>query len=111
MKRKTFHWHVIMHLADNCHSQQYNTSDRMLSHVFRCINVLSVMITFLKGLANDSSFSVAIFFADVVYALFTCRLTVRRDHVLEDAFNKIMSTPKKELQKNKLYITFAGEEG
>ncbi|XP_070210809.1 E3 ubiquitin-protein ligase HECW2-like isoform X3 [Littorina saxatilis] len=39
------------------------------------------------------------------------RLTVRRDHVLEDAFNKIMSTPKKELQKNKLYITFAGEEG
>ncbi|CAG5134538.1 unnamed protein product [Candidula unifasciata] len=39
------------------------------------------------------------------------KLTVRRDHVLEDAFNKIMSTPKKELQKNKLYITFAGEEG
>ncbi|XP_005106125.1 E3 ubiquitin-protein ligase HECW2 [Aplysia californica] len=39
------------------------------------------------------------------------KLTVRRDHVLEDAFNKVMSTPKKELQKNKLYITFAGEEG
>ncbi|KAH9520087.1 E3 ubiquitin-protein ligase HW2 [Bulinus truncatus] len=39
------------------------------------------------------------------------KLTVRRDHVLEDAFNKIMSTLKKELQKNKLYITFAGEEG
>ncbi|XP_046367901.1 E3 ubiquitin-protein ligase HECW2-like isoform X1 [Haliotis rufescens] len=39
------------------------------------------------------------------------KLTVRRDHVLEDAFNKIMSTPKKELQKSKLYITFAGEEG
>ena len=36
---------------------------------------------------------------------------MRRDHVLEDAFNKIMSTPKKELQKSKLYITFAGEEG
>ncbi|GFO08495.1 E3 ubiquitin-protein ligase hecw2 [Plakobranchus ocellatus] len=39
------------------------------------------------------------------------RLTVRRDHVLEDAFNKIMATPKRELQKNRLYITFAGEEG
>ncbi|XP_041366585.1 E3 ubiquitin-protein ligase HECW2-like isoform X2 [Gigantopelta aegis] len=39
------------------------------------------------------------------------KLTMRRDHVLEDAFNKIMSTPKKELQKSKLYITFAGEEG
>ncbi|XP_055959261.1 E3 ubiquitin-protein ligase HECW2 [Patella vulgata] len=39
------------------------------------------------------------------------KLTVRRDHVLEDSFNKIMSTQKKELQKNKLYITFAGEEG
>ncbi|WAQ94078.1 HECW2-like protein [Mya arenaria] len=39
------------------------------------------------------------------------KLMVRRDHVLEDAFNKIMSTQKKELQKSKLYITFTGEEG
>ncbi|KAL4222136.1 E3 ubiquitin-protein ligase HW1 [Mactra antiquata] len=39
------------------------------------------------------------------------KMMVRRDHVLEDAFNKIMSTPKKELQKSKLYITFTGEEG
>jgi len=38
-------------------------------------------------------------------------MMVRRDHVLEDAFNKIMSTPKKELQKSKLYISFTGEEG
>jgi E3 ubiquitin-protein ligase HECW2 len=37
---------------------------------------------------------------------------VRRDHVLEDAFNKIMGTTKKELLKrSKLYITFVGEEG
>ena len=42
---------------------------------------------------------------------FSDRMMVRRDHVLEDAFNKIMSTPKKELQKSKLYITFTGEEG
>ncbi|XP_014666141.1 PREDICTED: E3 ubiquitin-protein ligase HECW2-like [Priapulus caudatus] len=39
------------------------------------------------------------------------KLTVRRDHVLEDAFTKIMQCHKKELQKNKLYITFVGEEG
>ncbi|XP_060597868.1 E3 ubiquitin-protein ligase HECW2-like isoform X3 [Ruditapes philippinarum] len=39
------------------------------------------------------------------------KMMVRRDHVLEDSFNKIMSTPKKELQKSKLYITFTGEEG
>lgn len=39
------------------------------------------------------------------------KLMVRRDHVLEDAFNKVMSTPKKELQKSKLYISFTGEEG
>ncbi|XP_062613683.1 E3 ubiquitin-protein ligase HECW2-like [Saccostrea cucullata] len=40
------------------------------------------------------------------------KLMVRRDHVLEDAFNKIMGTTKKELlKKSKLYITFVGEEG
>lgn len=39
------------------------------------------------------------------------KLTVRRDHVLEDAFNKIMSTTKKDLQRSKLYISFTGEEG
>jgi len=36
---------------------------------------------------------------------------VRRDHVLEDAFNKIMSASRRELQRNKLYIAFNGEEG
>ena len=39
------------------------------------------------------------------------RLAVRRDHVLEDAFNKIMSASRRELQRNKLYISFSGEEG
>ncbi|KAK3108116.1 hypothetical protein FSP39_001521 [Pinctada imbricata] len=39
------------------------------------------------------------------------KLMVRRDHVLEDAFNKIMGQSKRELQKSKLYITFVGEEG
>lgn len=40
------------------------------------------------------------------------KLIVRRDHLLEDAFNKIMSINlKKELQKSRLYISFTGEEG
>ncbi|CAH1790465.1 unnamed protein product [Owenia fusiformis] len=39
------------------------------------------------------------------------KLSVRRDHVLEDAYNKIMATSKKELQRSKLFISFKGEEG
>jgi len=40
------------------------------------------------------------------------KLNVRRDHLLEDAFSKIMSANnKKDLQKSRLYISFAGEEG
>jgi len=40
------------------------------------------------------------------------KLHIRRDHLLEDAFNKIMSvTSKKDLQKSRLYVSFAGEEG
>lgn len=45
--------------------------------------------------------------------IFDCffRLVVRRDHVLEDAFAKIMAISKKDLQKSKLFISFQGEEG
>lgn len=40
------------------------------------------------------------------------KLSIRRDHLLEDAFTKIMSiTSKKDLQKSRLYISFNGEEG
>jgi len=39
------------------------------------------------------------------------KLGIRRDHLLEDAFNKIMSASKKELSKSRLYVTFGGEEG
>ncbi|GAB6021682.1 hypothetical protein CHUAL_004262 [Chamberlinius hualienensis] len=39
------------------------------------------------------------------------KLNIRREHVLEDAFTKIMHASKKDLQKSKLYITFVGEEG
>ncbi|XP_041478101.1 E3 ubiquitin-protein ligase HECW2-like isoform X2 [Lytechinus variegatus] len=39
------------------------------------------------------------------------KLTIRRDHLLEDAFGKIMAINKKDIQKCKLFICFAGEEG
>ncbi|XP_038645039.1 E3 ubiquitin-protein ligase HECW2-like isoform X2 [Scyliorhinus canicula] len=39
------------------------------------------------------------------------KLIIRRDHLLEDAFNQIMGCSRKDLQRNKLYVTFAGEEG
>ena len=43
--------------------------------------------------------------------LYVCRLHIRREHLLEDAFNKIMAASKKDLQKCKLYVTFDREEG
>ena len=39
------------------------------------------------------------------------RLHIRREHLLEDAFNKIMCASKKDLQKCKLYVQFDHEEG
>lgn len=39
------------------------------------------------------------------------KLNIRRDYLLEDAFTKIMAASKKDLQKSRLYISFAGEEG
>ncbi|XP_069790694.1 E3 ubiquitin-protein ligase HECW2-like isoform X3 [Narcine bancroftii] len=39
------------------------------------------------------------------------KLIIRRDHLLEDAFNQIMGCSRKDLQRNKLYVTFIGEEG
>ncbi|XP_051553164.1 E3 ubiquitin-protein ligase HECW1-like isoform X1 [Myxocyprinus asiaticus] len=39
------------------------------------------------------------------------KLIVRRDHLLEGTFNQVMMYSRKELQRNKLYITFVGEEG
>ncbi|XP_069683544.1 E3 ubiquitin-protein ligase HECW2-like isoform X2 [Periplaneta americana] len=39
------------------------------------------------------------------------KLHIRREHLLEDAFNKIMAASKKDLQKCKLYVTFDREEG
>lgn len=39
------------------------------------------------------------------------RLHIRREHLLEDAFRRIMSCGKKELQKGKLCVLWDGEEG
>lgn len=44
-------------------------------------------------------------------ALFFHRLTIRRDHLLEDAFKQVMCVSKKELAKYRLYISFDKEEG
>ena len=43
--------------------------------------------------------------------IFIFRLSIRRDHLLEDAFNKVMAASKKELSKSKLNVCFGGEEG
>uniref|UniRef100_A0AAQ4PR28 HECT-type E3 ubiquitin transferase n=1 Tax=Gasterosteus aculeatus aculeatus TaxID=481459 RepID=A0AAQ4PR28_GASAC len=39
------------------------------------------------------------------------KLLIRREHLLEGTFNQAMSYSRKELQRNKLYVTFLGEEG
>ncbi|XP_072364881.1 E3 ubiquitin-protein ligase HECW1-like isoform X2 [Scyliorhinus torazame] len=39
------------------------------------------------------------------------KLIIRRDHLLEGTFNQVMAYSRKDLQRNKLYITFVGEEG
>lgn len=39
------------------------------------------------------------------------RLSIRRDHLLEDAFNQIMCYSRKDLQRSKFYVSFVGEEG
>lgn len=39
------------------------------------------------------------------------RLIIRRDHLLEDAFNQIMCYSRKDLQRSKLYVSFVGEDG
>uniref|UniRef100_A0A8C1TZF4 HECT-type E3 ubiquitin transferase n=1 Tax=Cyprinus carpio TaxID=7962 RepID=A0A8C1TZF4_CYPCA len=39
------------------------------------------------------------------------KLIIRRDHLLEDAFNQIMCYSRKDLQRSKIYVSFVGEEG
>jgi len=39
------------------------------------------------------------------------RLHIRREHLLEDAFTRIMAASKKDLQKGKLVVIFDHEEG
>ncbi|XP_047210979.1 E3 ubiquitin-protein ligase HECW2 isoform X3 [Girardinichthys multiradiatus] len=39
------------------------------------------------------------------------KLSIRRDHLLEDAFNQIMCYSRKDLQRSKFYVSFVGEEG
>ncbi|CAM4720697.1 unnamed protein product [Leuciscus chuanchicus] len=39
------------------------------------------------------------------------KLIIRREHLLEGTFNQVMAYSRKDLQRNKLYIAFVGEEG
>ena len=39
------------------------------------------------------------------------KMCVRRENILEDAFTRIMKENRRDLQRNKLYISFANEEG
>uniref|UniRef100_A0A672NTK0 HECT-type E3 ubiquitin transferase n=1 Tax=Sinocyclocheilus grahami TaxID=75366 RepID=A0A672NTK0_SINGR len=39
------------------------------------------------------------------------KLIIRRDHLLEDAFNQVMCYSRKDLQRSRLYVSFVGEEG
>ncbi|KAM4711156.1 E3 ubiquitin-protein ligase HECW2 isoform 1-T2 [Anableps anableps] len=39
------------------------------------------------------------------------KVSIRRDHLLEDAFNQIMCYSRKDLQRSKFYVSFVGEEG
>lgn len=39
------------------------------------------------------------------------KVPIRREHLLEDAYIRIMSASKKDLQKSKLQISFVGEDG
>ncbi|XP_034428470.1 E3 ubiquitin-protein ligase HECW1 isoform X3 [Hippoglossus hippoglossus] len=39
------------------------------------------------------------------------KLLIRREHLLEGTFNQVMAYSRKELQRNKLYVAFLGEEG
>lgn len=38
-------------------------------------------------------------------------LTIRREHILEDAFDQLMGQSPKSLQESKLEVSFSGEEG
>lgn len=39
------------------------------------------------------------------------KLSIRRDHILEDAYDQIMKEPARAIQRNRLEIQFTGEEG
>ncbi len=51
------------------------------------------------------------YYIDLVLFCVVSRLIIRREHLLEGTFNQVMTYSRKELQRNKLYIAFVGEEG
>lgn len=69
---------------------------------------MHLVYDFVKLLYKTST--IIVFVKRFVF-VFCCRLHIRREHLLEDAFRKIMSANKKELQKGKLCVVWDNEEG
>lgn len=72
--------------------------------------ILDILDTRVMGLGNK--------FGNPFLFLILCtvgfplrRIVVRRDHILEDAYDQIMKESARSLQRNRLEIQFAGEEG
>lgn len=67
----------------------------------------------VKDRTNLSSFGLLLFikFEDMIHKFISYRLHIRRTHLLEDAFRRIMSANKKDLQRGRLAVLWDTEEG
>ena len=74
-----------------------------------CVRLMHVPVCVFGAFCAFVCVRMACFFACVRLRL--PRLIIRRDHLLEDAFNQIMCYSRKDLQRSKLYVGFSGEEG
>lgn len=70
------------------------------------LKYVSYMHTCVPGMRYISRI---VFIEKYLYYLY--RLHIRREHLLEDAFTRIMAASKKDLQKGKLVVIFDHEEG
>lgn len=73
-----------------------------------------LMIKYRKVHWIGSLYETFVIHYSIISCCFYCpppRLIIRRDHLLEDAFNQIMCYSRKDLQRSKLYVSFVGEEG
>jgi len=71
-------------------------------------NIIESVRLFCFDLANGRS---SLQPSSPLLVMFLFRLQVHRENLLEEAFRKVMSAQRKELQRHKLFISFIGEEG